>query len=649
MNSTVFNFKQMKKNFLSITILLCFICGLYAQSNLDSISLNEIEISASRVKLYSGSARILTVIEKTEIDQSAVRSLDDLLDYVAGIDVRQRGVNGVQADVSIHGGSFDQILVLLNGMNITDPQTGHYNLDIPLDISDVSRIEILQGSAARILGPNAFSGAINIITGENNKNKLSVRNSSGSFGYLAQNITGNINSEHFQSFASAAHKKSDGYIQNTDFEIYSAFWQSKLRTSTYGNFDLQIAAQTKSYGANSFYSAKYPNQFEQTKTFLTSLGWMYEKHNWKTTAQIYWRQHHDRFELFRNFEGAIEYPWYKDHNYHQTDVTGGKLSFINHSIAGTTTIGLDLRNEHIYSNVLGKTIKIPIDVPFEKNQIFTREDNRLLSTFWIDHSIKIQKFYASAGAALTYNKQYGKHLNGGLDVAYNISDLTTLYASANSALRLPTFTDLYYQSATQISNPNLKPEKSVTFELGSKFNSHRWAVNADAFYRFGKDIIDWVKMPEAEKWESRNWTSVKAYGVDLNGEYKFQTSFLNSVKLSYSFLNLDKQAGNLDSKYALDYLRHKLIFALDHSVFSKFIVRWNASFFDRTGDYIDFTTNKKANFKPYLLLDTKVLWASNNVTLFAELNNILNKKYADYGGLEQPGTNFNAGIQLSVF
>lgn len=86
--------------------------------------------------MYPGSTRILT-IEKTEIDQSAVRSIDDLLDYVAGIDVRQRGVNGVQADVSIHGGSFDQILVLLNGVNITDPQTGHYNLDIPLDISDV--------------------------------------------------------------------------------------------------------------------------------------------------------------------------------------------------------------------------------------------------------------------------------------------------------------------------------------------------------------------------------------------------------------------------------------------------------------------------------------------------------------------------------
>ena len=412
---------------------------------------------------------------------------------------------------------------------------------------------------------------------------------------------------------------------------------------------MQIAAQSKSYGANSFYSAKYPNQFEQTKTFLTSLGWKYEKNSWKTTAQIYWRQHHDRFELFRNFEGAEDYPWYKNHNYHQTDVTGGKLSFINHSFAGNTTLGVDFRNEHIFSNVLGKTMESPIDVPFEKNQIFTREDNRLLSTFWIDHSIKIKKFYASAGTALNYNKQYGKNLTGGLDIACNVSDYTTLYASANSALRLPTFTDLYYQSAIQISNPDLRPEKSQTFELGSKFNYPRWTLNADVFYRFGKDIIDWVKMPEAEKWESRNWTSVNAYGVDMDGEYKFKDSFLHSVKLSYSFLNLDKQAGNLDSKYALDFLKHKLIFALDHSVFSKFIVRWNASFFDRSGDYIDFTTNKESNFKPYFLLDTKVLWTSSNVTLFAELNNILNKKYADYGGLEQPGTNFNAGIQLSVF
>ena len=154
----------MKKIFSLLFLLASF--NLFAQSKEQSIHLKEIEVNAEKANLHPGLSRVVTVIDQQEIQKMPVKSIDELLDNVAGIDVRQRGVNGVQADISIRGGSFDQILILLNGINITDSQTGHYNLDIPLELSDVSRIEILQGSAARVLGPNAFSGVINIVTGE---------------------------------------------------------------------------------------------------------------------------------------------------------------------------------------------------------------------------------------------------------------------------------------------------------------------------------------------------------------------------------------------------------------------------------------------------------------------------------------------------
>jgi iron complex outermembrane receptor protein len=118
--------------------------------------LAEIEVSAQRSPaLYSQVARIVSVIERKEIESSPAQSVQDLLEYVAGVDVRQRGVEGVQADVSIRGGTFDQTLILLNGINITDPQTGHHNLNIPLSLSQIERIEILEGPAARVYGPNA--------------------------------------------------------------------------------------------------------------------------------------------------------------------------------------------------------------------------------------------------------------------------------------------------------------------------------------------------------------------------------------------------------------------------------------------------------------------------------------------------------------
>ena len=638
----------MKKITFLLVLFSIYFSPTFASIKVDSVILDEVNINAQKANIYSDLGRVVVMIDKADIERASVKSMDELLNYVAGMDVRQRGVNGVQSDVSIRGGSFDQILVLLNGVNITDPQTGHYNLDIPLDLEDISRIEILQGSAARVLGPNAFSGAINIITGEKTKKRLSSRNTVGSYGYLAQNITGNYFTEKFQTYASIAHKKSDGYRQNTDYDISSAFIQSKYNTEKTGLFELQLGVQQKSYGAESFYSFAYPNQFEHTKTFFSALNWNYKINTWTFSLQSVWKEHHDRFELFRDFEGADAYPWYKSHNYHQTDIADGKFVVSNQWIAGKTSLGINIRNEHIFSNVLGETMKTTKKVPFEKDAFFTKEANRLLSTAYIDHSLVINNWYASAGASVTHTKQFGYQTNGGIEIAYKPTDFSRIYAASNSAVRLPTFTDLYYQSATQISNPDLKPEKSLTFELGTKINPLRWTLSGSTYYRFGRNIIDWVKYPDAVKWESKNLTEVNAFGADLSYEYRFENSFIKSIALSYSFLNLDKKENGYDSKYALDYLKHKAIFTISHTVWSKLSAHWNVGYYDRAGDYTDFVSKQKVIYKPYILINNRLLWKNSRFTVYTDVNNIFNRKYADFGGLVQPGRNFDIGLQLDV-
>ena len=127
---------------------------------------------------------MVSVIPREEIEYAPVTSIQELLEYVAGVDVRQRGAEGVQADISIRGGTFDQTLILLNGVNITDPQTGHHNLNLPVSINQIERIEILEGPAARVYGPNAFSGAINIVTRQPDKTSWKLAIEGGSFGYF---------------------------------------------------------------------------------------------------------------------------------------------------------------------------------------------------------------------------------------------------------------------------------------------------------------------------------------------------------------------------------------------------------------------------------------------------------------------------------
>jgi len=635
----------MKKTFILFSIFLITFQSVRSQVKSDSLAvhLSELQVNASRNKLYSEMGRVLTVIDRTEITRAAVQSIDQLLDYVTGLDVRQRGTNRAQADISVRGGSFDQVLVLLNGINITDPQTGHFNLDIPLSLSDVSRVEILEGSSARVLGPNAFSGAINIVTGNTGKHTLNAELTGGSYNYFAQSVSGSLGTDRFHTFASISHKSSSGYTANTDFDLSSGYLQSTFNTKNAGKFDLQLAAQFKAFGASGFYSLAFPNQYENSKTFLTALNWTMSKGKFEYTAQAYWRQHHDRFELDFNKPAG----W----NYHLTDVTGGKATVAYVSKLGKTTLGVDMRNEHIFSNVLGTKID-SMRAPMETNGFFTREANRLLSTGYVDQTLTLNRWYLSLGVASTYTSSFGLNTFGGIDLAYSINDHVRVFADANTAVRLPTFTDLYYVGPQHTANPDLKPEHSQTLEAGTKILQSSWKLDVVGYYRMAQNVIDWVKPAPTAVWNSENLTSINALGTDISAEYYFQHCFIRKIGLSYSYIQLDKSASTFISKYALDYLKHKIVLTVDHSVWKDLSVSWKAAYLDRAGTY---DANKVYgapsvihHFSPYFMLDGRISWIQKKFDVYADVNNILNTTYADYGGLTQPGTNVNAGVRLKL-
>jgi iron complex outermembrane receptor protein len=645
----------MKKSIISFSILILLsVQLLVAQQKKDStlIQLSDIEVSANSKKLYSEMGRILTIIDKAEISKSAISSLDQLLDYVAGVDIRQRGTNSIQADISVRGGSFDQVLVLLNGVNITDPQTGHFNLDIPLNLSDISRIEILQGSSARVLGPNAFSGAINIVTENNAKHALNAELVTGSYNYFGQAVSGNISNDKVNTFASISHKSSSGYMEFTDFELSNAYINSVINTKNVGKFNFQLAAQQKGFGANSFYSLKYPNQYEATKTFLSSGNWSMTKDKLIIVAQTSWRRHFDRFELYR--DSITVKPSKYTHNYHLTDIINGKTSASYLSNFGKTTIGIDIRNEHVFSNKLGLTMD-SMAVPFETNKFYDKSYNRLVSTVIIDHSVSLGNWYMSMGAASTYCKDFKFSNYGGIDFGYSFNEDIKVYASANSATRLPTFTDLFLVSSVQKGNINLKPEQSKTVETGMKINKAQWKLNFAVFYRMGLNVIDWIK-PESSsiKYEASNLAEVNTTGGDLGAEYSFKESFLKKIAVSYSYLQMDKKAEGFDSKYALDYLKHKAIIKIDHRIWYKLSASWNAGYFVRSGNY-DANTNPAVgslaqitDYKPYFMIDSRLLWSTYQFDIFADANNILNENYADNGGIPQPGRTINVGVRLKL-
>ncbi|MFW6310124.1 MAG: TonB-dependent receptor plug domain-containing protein, partial [Prolixibacteraceae bacterium] len=451
--------------------------------------LDEIEVSAKRTPaVYSEVARIVSVIDEKEIEAIPAQNIQDLLEYVAAVDVRQRGAQGVQADVSIRGGTFDQTLILLNGINITDPQTGHHNFNLPVNLEQVERIEILEGPAARVYGPNAFSGAINIITKAPGSQKGTARVSGGSFGYFDANASAGFRSGKLEHLLAAGRKRSDGYIENTDFSISNLFYSNRLKTES-GKFSLQAGISGKAFGANSFYTPLFPEQFEQTRTLFSSAKW--ESFSpLHFSPVVYWRRHNVRFELFRN-----EAPgWYQNHNYHRTDVFGAGINSWFQWKWGRSAFGIEFRNENILSNVLGEEMPAPREV-YGEDALFTKSKTRNTSSLFAEHAWYHHKWTITGGMMANYisESDRGVSVFPGVEVSYNPIPAVKLFGSYNTSLRMPTFTDLYYAGPTNVGNPHLKPEKSAAIEGGLRINNNYFQGHAVLFYRRGDDVIDWVK------------------------------------------------------------------------------------------------------------------------------------------------------------
>jgi len=624
----------------------------------DSISMNkkinleEVEVSARRSpSVYSEVGRVLHVINRKEIESLPVYSVQDLLRYAMNVDVRQRGPLGTQADISIRGGSFDQVMILFNGINITDPQTGHHNLNLPVDMRSIERVEILEGPGARVYGPGAFSGAINFVTGSKEGNNATVSAMAGQYGLYNFTANTSVTTGRLKNYVAASTANSDGYIDNTDFKNHSIFYQGQLDFGK-EQFDVQLGYNNKAFGANAFYTPKYPNQFEQTKTTFASVK-MTSGTKVKITPALYWRRHQDRFELFRN-----EAPsWYTTHNYHLTDVYGANVNAVVPWALGKTSFGGELRSENIWSNNIGMDMDVPIDVPGEDAQ-FTKSYQRTNMSTFLEHVYTFNKFSFSAGVLMNWNSSLdlGVDFFPGFDFSYWASNNIKLFGSVNKTLRLPTFTDLFYTGPTNIGNADLKPEKALTYEGGAKYLNHWFNGQLSAFYRISDNLIDWGRLEGEERYQTRNLSQMDSYGVNIQGRIiineLIENSPLTAFDFGYAYIDQEKNApAAYESIYVMDYLKHKMNLGLNLRLLEKLSAAIHVQWQDREGGYQKYISADEsigADYEPFWLSDLRLQWSEKKYKVFVDANNVFDVEFYDLGNVPQPGRWIKAGVQVSL-
>jgi vitamin B12 transporter len=640
---------------ISFSFSLSF--SLFSQN--DTVKVKEVEILSDRIPmLYSQTSRIVEVITKEKIQQLPAQTIDEVLKYALNIDVRQRGDFNVQSDISIRGGSNEETLILLNGVKINDPQTGHHNINIPVELNDIERIEILEGPGSRIFGPDAFSGAINIITvhspqstdNSQQKGNVKLALAGGEYGYYDGSASFTFNSGNINNYISLNNKGSDGYITDTDFKISSFLYQGDYKKKGI-NMNLMASYLDKRFGAFNFYSAQppYQNEYEQTKTsfinFKTSFGNIF---HW--TTNLYWRTNQDKFELFRENPPS----WYTHHNYHLTNIIGADVNTYYISKFGKTAFGAEVRREGILSNVLGDPLNDTIRYKGLSWGYYDHKRIRDNLNVFAEHIFTLNKFSASAGLLANSTTSYDLKFYPGLDISYQLSNSFKIYASANKSLRLPTFTDIYYSGPINLGNPDLKPEEAWTYETGLKYSGKYINNHVSVFRRYITNTIDWIKTnPSQTKWQSMNLTKLTSDGIEFSTDILFNkiynSSFIiQNLSISYSYINTKKNSGDYISFYALDYLRNKISVTIYHKIIRNFTASWSYSYNQRAGSYIEYPSKLEKSYQPYSVFDGKITYKRNHFRFYIETSNILNKSYIDIANIQMPGRWLKSGVNYNL-
>lgn len=582
--------------------------------------------------------QVYSVIDRIgydEIAQWPVANVADVLAYIPTLDIRSRGTSAAQTDISLRGGTFDQVVVLLNGIPLQDPQTGHYAMNIPIPLALVERIEVLQGPGADL--PGALTGAINIVTRYVDNDTYSLSMQAGTDGEVHPTLAGTWRRGKAQFLSSVEYSRSEGFyapttdtkeqaaLMNTDYQLANIFFRAQWR-----GLEVQTGAQYKDAGLGTGYGYASTDQLDATRTmFVSALYDAPVSDCWSIRGTAVYRGQFDRYEWHRGTPTNRHWTHNADASFDARYHWWGKSAFY-------TQFGAAFRHETIRSTNMGA------------------HDRWQLSAH-AKQQVQFGAFYGSLSAAAHYNSWCGWYGSGAAQVEYKWRNKGHVYVSANRSLRMPTWTDMYYKAGVQRGSTDLKAEHAWQVSAGGQYR-HRWEqagqihVSADAYYRWGQDIIDWTFDETDSLFHATNQNSVNTFGIECAAEYRLNR-WLRSLSVRYAYTNLSLDVAKTKSSY-LDYLRHKIGVALDHGIYvwSKGCVgaHWSLRWQQREGTYVDIHGTAGCPFAPVLLLDGSVYVELEHLRIALEGTNLTNRHYYDYGGVLMPGTHGRIHISAQL-
>ena len=597
----------MKTNLFTLIGLLVIQYGIAQQVQ----SLDSVTIESTRIDLpFKENSRTISIITAEVIEGSPATNLAELLQQEAGIDIRRQGIYGMQADLYIRGGSFDQTLLLIDGIKVEDPQTGHHTLNLALPLEVIKRIEIIKGPAARIFGQNAFTGAINIVTKTNGDLKNNVGFQLGSYNQQHATATLGKSLDNASVMGHASINSSEGYRYNTDFQNQNYFLKSSFNTKT-TPIDVIATFSERKFGGNQFYAINAKEQYEETQSSLVGISTIIKRGDLKISTQLYWKRNQDMYLYIRNNPSVYR-------NLHISNKVGIQINSSYSSSFGVTGFGIDVAKVKMNSNRLGN-----------------RE--RWMGNFFLEHRFSLldNKLDVTPGVAVNYFSEFDFNAFPGIDLGYRINDSFRVYANAGYTYRVPTYNDLYYVGRQDIGNENLVPERAISEEIGLKYFGNKLNASVAFFNRDSDNLIDYTKENEDDKWQSNNLKRLNSNGIEAQLSSPFKLGqYTQSLSLGYTYLNED--LGTVKSNFS-KYVINSLNQHLTANIKTQFSKNFSQSVVYKFAD--------RANGENYSVVDVQLKLMINTLELTLTGNNIFNASYIETGIVPMPKGNVLVGLR----
>ncbi|WP_346237549.1 TonB-dependent receptor plug domain-containing protein [Niabella insulamsoli] len=640
----------MKKGFISwlglMQIITAFNSADAQQTTLDPVTIT----SSLSEKRSSETGRNMTIINGSDIAKLPVHSLDELLKYVPGIEVQSRGPQGAQSDISIRGGTYQQVLVVLDGLRINDPNSGHFSAYIPITPAQIDRIEILKGASAAIYGSDAVGGVINIVTkafNAQNQQKDKLLNGQlalGEYNLVNTNVGGfvragkwSVDAGLLSNHATGVQKVGTrGFFHNT-----TASAGFNVRLNEYWNLSARSVYDHRDFDAQNFYTT----YLSDTATELVKSWWhqarlSYQKNKSGLSIDAGYKTLSDQY-AFNSISPA---------NQNESKLFQSLLLF--HQQLGQQTLlttGFNFQNRAIVSNDRG-THSLNIAAPFAS---LTQQ---IGDHFNLMPSLRVEWIGNNQAEILPQ-----------LNASLRLKDVQ-LRASGGRTVRAAEFTERYnnYNRQTpigrSIGNPWLTPEVSWGYEAGFDwFSKGVLKVSSTVFQRFHSKLIDWVftpydamprkdnLTPGTDYYLATNIARINTTGFETDVQYRARFAEKQMLFLNAGMVWLYSKSSEANpSFYTSSHARFLSNFNLQYEV-----GKWGVSL---TGLYKVRNQQQAPAInahisKDYFLLNARAKYSflKDRLAAFAQVDNVLDRNYSDLLGSVMPGRWLQGGISFSCF